>query len=319
MLQLYQLWKVSSWSEEGSGEPEDDPLSGRPATATTHKNIDRIHHMVMANRRLTVHQIVYDVAISRERVENILHNELGTSKVSALWVPQVWTPDQKHTRLVMSQANLALFEADPATFLERFLTKMSIGSTTSNQWPNCNPWSGNTTLLPLHRRPGRQGIVKGREGDGLRLLGCKGHCVIDYLQKDQNINGENNANYGNKKTAWKLTKGFLFHQDNAPAHKSVVAMAVVRDCGFKLVDHPPYSRDLTAPSDYFLFPNIYSRIRIRASIPRNPSAPMEKVCGPQGRLCWKINYIILVKFNHCIIVSLWTIQPTLVRVTIMNY
>ena len=30
----------------------------------------------------------------------------------------------------------------------------------------------------------------------------------------------------------------LFHQDSAPAHKSVVAMAVVRNCGFELVDHP---------------------------------------------------------------------------------
>ena len=40
-------------------------------------------------------------------------------------------------------------------------------------------------------------------------------------------------------------KGVLFHQDNAPAHKSVVTMATV--C---LV---PRSLDL-APSDYFLFP-----------------------------------------------------------------
>ena len=32
-------------------------------------------------------------------------------------------------------------------------------------------------------------------------------------------------------------------------------MAVVRECGFELADHPPYSPDLT-PSDYFLFPNM---------------------------------------------------------------
>ena len=52
-----------------------------------------------------------------------------------------------------------------------------------------------------------------------------------------------------------LTKGVLFHQDNDHGHKSVVAMAAVRDCGFQLVDHRPYSPDL-APSDLFLFPNI---------------------------------------------------------------
>ena len=38
--------------------------------------------------------------------------------------------------------------------------------------------------------------------------------------------------------------GVLFHQDNSPAHKSVVAMAAVHDCDFELVDHPPYSPDL---------------------------------------------------------------------------
>ena len=53
----------------------------------------------------------------------------------------------------------------------------------------------------------------------------------------------------------KLTKGVLFHQDNAPAPKSVVAMAAVRDCGSELVDRPPYSPDL-GPTDYFLFPNM---------------------------------------------------------------
>ena len=39
-------------------------------------------------------------------------------------------------------------------------------------------------------------------------------------------------------------KWVLFHQDNAPAHKSVVAMAAVHDSGFELVDQPPYSPDL---------------------------------------------------------------------------
>ena len=33
-------------------------------------------------------------------------------------------------------------------------------------------------------------------------------------------------------------KGVLFHQDNAPAHKSVVAMTAVLDCGFELVESP---------------------------------------------------------------------------------
>ena len=45
------------------------------------------------------------------------------SKVSARWVPQLLKPDQKLTRLVISEVNLAMFEADPDGFVERFLTQ----------------------------------------------------------------------------------------------------------------------------------------------------------------------------------------------------
>ena len=48
-------------------------------------------------------------------------------------------------------------------------------------------------------------------------------------------------------------KGVLFHQDNATAHISVVAMAAVHDCGIELGDHPPYSPDL-AQSTIFCSP-----------------------------------------------------------------
>ena len=57
----------------------------------------------------------------------------------------------------------------------------------------------------------------------------------------------------------KLTKGVLFHQDNAPVHKSVIAMAAIHDCGFKSIAHPPYSPDL-APSDFHQFPKLKTAI-----------------------------------------------------------
>ncbi|XP_076059482.1 protein GVQW3-like [Oratosquilla oratoria] len=96
---------------------EDDPRLGRPVTATTQENIDRIRHMVMDGRRLNVNQIANTSGISRERVENILHKERDISKMSARWVLRLMTSDQKHTRLIMSQANLSLFEADPFSVL----------------------------------------------------------------------------------------------------------------------------------------------------------------------------------------------------------
>ena len=51
--------------------------------------------------------------------------------------------------------------------------------------------------------------------------------------------------------------GVRLLQDNAPSHTSHIAMATAKECGFELLEHPPYSPDL-APSDYYLFPKLKS-------------------------------------------------------------
>ena len=46
-----------------------------------------------------------------------------------------------------------------------------------------------------------------------------------------------------------------FHQYNAPAHTSTVAVAAMQKCGFQLVEDSLYSPDL-ASYDYYLFPKM---------------------------------------------------------------
>ena len=58
-----------------------------------------------------------------------------------------------------------------------------------------------------------------------------------------------------KKQQHLATKKVLFHQDNAPVHASVIAMAKIDELKFKLLPHVQCSPDL-ASSDYFLFPNL---------------------------------------------------------------
>ncbi|CAI9733412.1 Hypothetical predicted protein [Octopus vulgaris] len=251
------LSTVQKWAAEfrkGRENLEDDSRSGRPATATTEENIDRVHHMVMDDRQLTINQIANAIRISRERVENILHKELGMLKVSARWVPRLLTSDQKDTRLITSRENLALFEADPADFLERFLTQ-------GECWVHhFEPETKELTSPPAPKKA--KNISPAGKVMASVFWDAKGIVFIDYLQKRHAINGEYYANLLRQlkralkiKRPGKLAKGVLFHQDDAPVHKSLVSMAVVRDCGFEVVDHPPCSPDL-APSDYYLFPNM---------------------------------------------------------------
>ena len=50
-------------------------------------------------------------------------------------------------------------------------------------------------------------------------------------------------------------KKVLFHQDNAPCHKSIATMAKLHELRFELLPHPPCFPDL-APSDYYLFADL---------------------------------------------------------------
>ena len=162
----------------------------------------------------------------------------GSPKSS--WQKRTWQ-DLRQTQIVL---------------LSVFLPKMNVGSITLNQRPKGNPCSGSIQLLLLQRRPRWRHLQENVWPlyFGMQKAACS---FINYLQKGKTINGEYYAKLLRElqqaiKSKWpgKLTKGVLLHQDNAPAHKSLVAWLWLWT-----VWSPPHSPDL-APSDYFLFPNL---------------------------------------------------------------
>lgn len=90
------------------------------------------------------------------------------------------------------------------------------------------------------------------------LFFFKIHCVLLIMFKRSTPSMKNTVpnfwgNYerlSRPKAQKKFDKGVLFKQSNVQEHKSLVSTIAVCDCGFELVDHPPY------PPDYHLFPNI---------------------------------------------------------------
>ena len=57
-------------------------------------------------------------------------------------------------------------------------------------------------------------------------------------------------------------ENFLFHQDNAPAHRATDTLLTIDFLGFERINHAPYSPDC-APMDFAVFPQLKSDMRGR--------------------------------------------------------
>jgi histone-lysine N-methyltransferase SETMAR len=60
----------------------------------------------------------------------------------------------------------------------------------------------------------------------------------------------------------KITKGVMFLDDNAPAHRALATPKKLAYLCFHCLDHPPYFPDL-ALSDYHLFPGLKKQMKVR--------------------------------------------------------
>ncbi|UYV72608.1 hypothetical protein LAZ67_10000042, partial [Cordylochernes scorpioides] len=97
----------------GRNSTEDEHRPGRPVESVTQENIDKIHDLIMLDRRMTVRQIEETLGIPKTTVDWIMREHLDLRKLSARWVPKPLTPDQKAVKRKLSSDNLALFEANP--------------------------------------------------------------------------------------------------------------------------------------------------------------------------------------------------------------
>ena len=89
---------------------------------TSQEMIDKIHDIVLNDRRLKVREISETVNISVERVWHILHEFLGMRKLSARWVPSFLSADHNRARVVASEQRLGMFQRNPKEFFRRYVT-----------------------------------------------------------------------------------------------------------------------------------------------------------------------------------------------------
>ncbi|CAK9832778.1 Protein GVQW3 [Anthophora retusa] len=70
---------------------DDKPRSGRPSTARTHENVEKIREIIEEDRRRTIEEIVELSRVTWSTVQRILTKDLGMKRMAAKFVPRLLT------------------------------------------------------------------------------------------------------------------------------------------------------------------------------------------------------------------------------------
>ncbi|GBP85450.1 Histone-lysine N-methyltransferase SETMAR [Eumeta japonica] len=238
----------------------DAERSGRPKEVITPEIVDKIHEMILNDRRMKVRELTHAVGISTEWVHHILHKYLGMRKLSARWVPRLLTLDRKRNRVTTSKECLAMFSRNPDKFLRRFVTmdETWIHHNTPETKEQSKQWVSRGERVP---KKAKQSLSANKVMATV-FWDARGVIHIDYLEKGKTITGEYYSKLLDRfdvdlkqKRPHLAKKKVLFHQDNARVHTRLVTTAKIDELRYELLPHPAYSPDLV-PCDYYLFPNL---------------------------------------------------------------
>lgn len=235
---------------------KEEERTGHPKVAVIQENVNKVLKLVRADRKIKVREIADIIRISTGSVFTILHEHLNMKKLCARWVPRFLTADQKQQRVDDSERCLTILQHDPKNFYLRYVTmdETWIHHYTPESNKQSAEWVENGETRPMR--------AKTQTSAGKVMASVfwdtQGIILVDYLQKGKTINSEYYVQLLIKlkkeialKRPGMQKKKTLFHQVNAPAHRSMATMAKLQELHFELLPHPPYSPDL-APSDYYL-------------------------------------------------------------------
>lgn len=262
-------FQVKYWCKQfkwGRESIHDDPKCGRPLEARTDEIIKKVEDLVLIDRRVKVSVIAREIGISETSVFKILHEDLGMSKVSARWIPKLLSPEQKLCRRQISEENLTALSQD-----EDFFYKIVTGDETwVHHW---DPPTKQESMQWVHKGspPPKKAKTQFSGGKVMATVfwDAEGILLIEYMPKGTTITGnvykdtiKNLKAAIHEKRPHNYAQKTLLLHDNCRVHKARIVQEVINECGFKELQHPPYSPDL-APCDYYLFSKLKKHLRGR--------------------------------------------------------
>lgn len=241
-----QRW-FSKFREENF-DLKDEERSGRPSKV----DIDVLRTLIEDNPSQTLDELSEETGIDRETIHRHL-KDMGKISKAGIWVPHELTEENKFQRFSICNSLILRHHNEP--FLDRIVTGdekwvMYDNPKRKRQWLSPGQSSTSTAKPNIHRKKVLLSV----------WWGIKGIIHFELLKPGVTINEDVycdqldrlKAKIEEKLPAIANRKGVMLHQDNARPHTSKKTLHKIKDFGWDLLPHPPYSPDI-APSDYHLF------------------------------------------------------------------
>lgn len=219
---------VRRWYNEfkrGKTNFKDDPKSGRPSTAVTEENCEKVRQIVEDDPHVTYAQIKHLLGIGSTAVTKILKEKLGLKKVCSRWVPHSLSDEQKSARVKWCREMLKKYKNGKSKAVFDIVT----GDETWLYF--YDPPTKRESMVWIPKDAPRPAKVKQSRSVGKRMFALflrkSGFVAKVMLQQGGTINSVWYKRCLSKmfkelqaKGPESLLKRTILHHDNAPAHRS---------------------------------------------------------------------------------------------------
>lgn len=249
---------------KGRTSVTDRARSGAPVTATTERIVQKVNDKIIANRRVSVKDIAFELGVSSGSVWTVITSKLKLKKRCCQWVPHSLNDEQKRKRKALSLEHLTRFTNEP-TLLDHVVTGDEsycflydpCGKRQSAEWRS----SGESPPKKTRRDPYSKKVMMTFFFDN------KGPVLLEFAENKSRVNSvayqetlvRLRKALKNKRPG-KLSSGVILLHDNARPHTAARTQEMIAKFRWEVLRHPPYSPDLS-PCDYHVFSPLKKHLR----------------------------------------------------------
>jgi histone-lysine N-methyltransferase SETMAR len=241
---------------DGDESLEDRERSGRPQAFDD----ATLRDCIESDPRQTCADVALELKCDESTARKRLH-ELGFTKKLDKWVPHILTGCNKFTRFQICTSLLSRFTEE--SFLDRIVTcdekwVLYDNSRRSGSWSQKGSAPGTAPKSELHPKKVLMSV----------WWTARGIIHVDYFKPGSTITADvycSEIEAVHQKllesyTALVNRKGVLLLHDNARPHIALSTRQKLKEVGWEILPHPPYSPDIS-PSDYHLFLSMSNFLR----------------------------------------------------------